>query len=104
MYICTCIIAHVYIHTMYIQCTYVSTIMLYVNWMGFLSPPFFLFASVHMYMYRHVHANVLYVVYIVHVLTCTMLSVCAVTGSEKSPPGGLTAPTILHALNTHTFY
>ena len=24
-----------------------------------------------------------------------MLSVCAVTGSEKSPPGGLTAPTIL---------
>ena len=24
-----------------------------------------------------------------------MLSVCAVTGSEKSPPGGLTAPTIV---------
>jgi len=25
--------------------------------------------------------------------TCTMLSVALVTGSEKSPPGGLTAPT-----------
>ena len=27
--------------------------------------------------------------------TWTMLRVWAVTGSEKSPPGGLTAPTIL---------
>ena len=28
-------------------------------------------------------------------VTCTILSVCAVTGSEKSPPGGLTAPTMV---------
>ena len=34
--------------------------------------------------------------------TCTMLSVCAVTGSEKSPPGGLTAPTILREQNITT--
>ena len=27
--------------------------------------------------------------------TCTMPSVAEVTGSEKSPPGGLTAPTIV---------
>ena len=31
--------------------------------------------------------------YVIH--TCTMLSVCDVTGSAKSPPGGDTAPTIL---------
>lgn len=37
--------------------------------------------------YFYIHINI--------VCTCTIPSVALVTGSEKSPPGGDTAPTIL---------
>lgn len=37
--------------------------------------------------YLYIHTNIIY--------TCTIPSVALVTGSEKSPPGGDTAPTIL---------